>query len=174
MMTSELRARFARLGPIRVIDRFESGSPATVAIAMGPELAKTNVIHGVFALYKRGTTMLKAKRALEAALAGEQAVLDVPVVEDMHALAQDLRDNGFEMSDMTPREVDVKQLRERLGVTQEQFALRYGLELDALRNWEHGRREPDRAAKSYLSVIAREPERVQRALAVPVLHSAAV
>ena len=169
MMTSELRAKFARLGPTVVIDRFLSGSPATVAITMGPELSKTNVIHGVFALYKRGATMLKAKRALEAALAGEQAVLDVPVVEDMHALAQDMRANGFEMADMTQPDVDVRQLRERLGVTQEQFALRYGLELDALRNWEYGRREPDRAAKSYLSVIAREPERVQRALAVPVL-----
>jgi putative transcriptional regulator len=53
-------------------------------------------------------------------------------------------------------------------LTQEQFTLRFGLELDAVRNWEYGRREPDVAAKSYLTVIERDPEAVQEALAVPV------
>jgi len=37
-----------------------------------------------------------------------------------------------------------------------------------VRNWEYGRREPDRAAKSYLAVIDRDPERVREALATPI------
>ena len=69
---------------------------------------------------------------------------------------------------MTPLAVDVRKLRERLSLTQEQFALRFGLELDAVRNWEYGRREPDAAAKSYLTVIDKAPEAVQEALAVAV------
>jgi putative transcriptional regulator len=45
---------------------------------------------------------------------------------------------------------------------------RFGPELDAVRNWEYSRREPDAAARSYLTVIERDPEAVQEALAVPV------
>jgi len=44
----------------------------------------------------------------------------------------------------------------------------FELDVDAVRNWEYGRREPDRAAKSYLTVIDRDPERRQAALAAPV------
>ncbi len=95
-------------------------------------------------------------------------VLDVPMVENPHLLAEELRRYGFEMSVVTSQAVDVRRLRERFGLTQEQFALRFGLELDAVRNWEHGRREPDTAARSYLTVIDRAPEAVQEALVVPV------
>ena len=40
-----------------------------------------------------------------------------------------------------------------------------GFALSALREWEQGRRMPDRAARLFLKVIAREPKAVQRALA---------
>jgi len=114
----------------------------------------------VIALRRRGAPTLKAKRAVEAAMERKANVLDVPTVESLHALAEDLRRFGFGMSLVTPLTVDVRKLRERLGLTQEQFSLRFGLELDAVRNWEYGRREPDAAAKSYLSVIERDPEAV--------------
>jgi putative transcriptional regulator len=48
-------------------------------------------------------------------------------------------------------------------LTQEQFALRYGLDLDAVRNWEHKRRTPDLAAQSYLRVIERMPQEASEA-----------
>ena len=91
------------------------------------------------------------------------------MVEDLRRLAEELKESGFSMSVLTARDVDVKRIRERLGMTQEQFALSFGLDVDAVRNWEHGRREPDLAAKSYLTVIDREPEVAQQALAAPVL-----
>jgi putative transcriptional regulator len=47
---------------------------------------------------------------------------------------------------------------------QAQFAAAFGLELDAIRNWEQGRRRPEGAARAYLKVIEREPEAVRRAL----------
>ncbi|HEX5998391.1 MAG TPA: helix-turn-helix domain-containing protein [Hyphomicrobiaceae bacterium] len=50
-----------------------------------------------------------------------------------------------------------------LGLSQEQFARRFNLDLDALQNWEQGRRSPDRTVLSYLRVIAAAPETAARA-----------
>jgi putative transcriptional regulator len=59
----------------------------------------------------------------------------------------------------------VKTLRRALGLTQEEFATRYQIPLGTLRDWEQGRTEPDQPARAYLTVIARAPESVRRALA---------
>jgi putative transcriptional regulator len=58
----------------------------------------------------------------------------------------------------------VKTLRRALGLTQQEFAARYQIPLGTLRDWEQGRTEPDRPARTYLTVIAHDPERVRRAL----------
>jgi putative transcriptional regulator len=63
-----------------------------------------------------------------------------------------------------PREIDVRAMRRRLGLTQEQFALSYGFTLPRVRDWEQGRSAPDGAVRAYLKVIEREPEAVERAL----------
>ena len=55
-------------------------------------------------------------------------------------------------------------LRRALGLTQEEFAARYRIPLGTLRDWEQGRSEPDQPARAYLTVIARDPEGVRRAL----------
>jgi putative transcriptional regulator len=54
--------------------------------------------------------------------------------------------------------VNVKKLRERLGWTQETFAVTYGIPLGTLRDWEQRRKHPDAPARAYLTVIARNPE----------------
>jgi putative transcriptional regulator len=61
--------------------------------------------------------------------------------------------------------VDVVAIRTRLGLSQGEFAARFGFKLDALQNWEQDRRRPDGAARALLRVIEREPEAVLRALA---------
>ncbi len=66
-----------------------------------------------------------------------------------------------------PEEVDVRAVRMRLGLSQAKFAAHFGFSVDAVRNWEQGRRRPDVAARAFLMVIDREPEAVQRALSVP-------
>ena len=58
----------------------------------------------------------------------------------------------------------VKTLRRALALTQEEFAALYHIPLGTLRDWEQGRAEPDQPARAYLTVIARDPEGVQRAL----------
>jgi putative transcriptional regulator len=58
----------------------------------------------------------------------------------------------------------VKTLRRALALTEEKFAARYHIPLATLRDWEQGRSDPDQPAKAYLTVIARDPEAVERAL----------
>jgi putative transcriptional regulator len=58
----------------------------------------------------------------------------------------------------------VKTLRRALGLTQEEFAALYRIPLGTLRDWEQGRSVPDQPAKAYLTVIARDPKGVERAL----------
>ena len=57
-----------------------------------------------------------------------------------------------------------KTLRRALSLIQEEFSTRYHIPLGTLRDWEQGRCEPDQPARAYLTVIARDPEAVQRAL----------
>lgn len=64
-----------------------------------------------------------------------------------------------------PAEIDVRAVRVRLKMTQEEFSIRYGLTLARVRDWEQGRSSPDSAARAYLTVIEREPKAVARALA---------
>lgn len=64
-----------------------------------------------------------------------------------------------------PPATDVAAIRKRTGLSQARFAERYGFSLAIVRDWEQGRRSPDRIARTLLMVIAREPEAVDRALA---------
>lgn len=57
-----------------------------------------------------------------------------------------------------------KVIRQALAMSQEEFAEQFGIPVGTLRDWEQGRAEPDQAARSYLKVIAREPDLVRRAL----------
>ena len=64
-----------------------------------------------------------------------------------------------------PTEVNVKKIRRRLGLSQEAFAQKYGFALSAVRDWEQGRRRPERSARILLKIVEKEPEAVTRALA---------
>lgn len=64
-----------------------------------------------------------------------------------------------------PATVDVKAIRAGLRLTQDAFATRFGFSAAAVRDWEQGRRQPEASARVLLTVIAREPEAVERALA---------
>lgn len=63
-----------------------------------------------------------------------------------------------------PREVDVKAVRAKTGMTQEQFAARFGFSTATLRHWERGDRSPRGPALVLLNVIERNPQAVIDAL----------
>lgn len=60
--------------------------------------------------------------------------------------------------------IDVAAVRKATGLSQVKFAERFGLDASAVRDWEQGRRTPERAAQVLLRVIANEPEAVERAV----------
>lgn len=63
-----------------------------------------------------------------------------------------------------PEHVDVKGIRQKMGMSQPVFAANFGLSLYTLRGWEQGRRKPDPAARAYLTVIEKAPDTVRAAL----------
>jgi len=62
--------------------------------------------------------------------------------------------------------VDVRSIRESQGLTREQFAERYGLQVRAIQEWEQGRRKPEPAVRAYMLVIKNQPAAVRKALRV--------
>jgi putative transcriptional regulator len=63
-----------------------------------------------------------------------------------------------------PSPEQVRDLRTRLGLSQAQFARRFGFALDTVQQYEQGRRRPSGPAATLLRVIAADPEAVARAL----------
>lgn len=63
-----------------------------------------------------------------------------------------------------PERIDVKAIRTRLDMTQEEFAGRFGFSVNTLRHWEQGSRQPEGPTRAYLLVIERAPLAVQQAL----------
>src|SRR5271163_2581184 len=72
-----------------------------------------------------------------------------------------------------PQEVDVKAIRDRLGMTQARFSTTFGFSLDAIKHWEGGRRTPEAPARTLLTVIDKNPAAVLTALN-PAAFTAAV
>lgn len=63
-----------------------------------------------------------------------------------------------------PSAAQVRALRSRLGLSQAQFARRFGFTVDTLQQYEQGRRVPSGPASTLLRVIASDPDAVTRAL----------
>ena len=59
---------------------------------------------------------------------------------------------------------DIQKARRKLGLSQDQFALAFGVNASTLRKWEQGQRSPTGAAETLLKIIDREPQAVVRAL----------
>jgi len=64
-----------------------------------------------------------------------------------------------------PADIDVLKIRRNMGLTRQAFAMRFGLQLGTIRDWEQRKRRPEGAARVLLTVIEREPAAVTRALA---------
>ncbi len=64
-------------------------------------------------------------------------------------------------------QVDVRKMRLKMGLSQAQFAAKFGFPPATLRNWEQGRSHPDTPTRVLLAVIAKHPDAVE-----DVLHNA--
>jgi len=61
-------------------------------------------------------------------------------------------------------EIDVRQIRSCLKMTQQDFSDTFGIPDPTLKKWESGDRAPEGPAKTYLLVIDQNPAAVKRAL----------
>jgi putative transcriptional regulator len=61
-------------------------------------------------------------------------------------------------------DVDVSKVRRKMGLSQSQFALKFGFSPATLRNWEQGRVRPDTPTRVLLAVIAKHPDSVEDVL----------
>jgi putative transcriptional regulator len=67
-----------------------------------------------------------------------------------------------------PERVNVRAVRQKIGLSQSEFAVRYALNARTVQEWEQGRAQPDLATRAYLTVIDRNHEAVEEALAANV------
>jgi putative transcriptional regulator len=81
------------------------------------------------------------------------------------------RQKGFKAH--VPQQVDVKAIRNKLGMTQARFSNTFGFSLDAINHWEGGRRTPEAPARTLLTVIDRNPTAVLTALEPAAFPAAA-
>ena len=61
-------------------------------------------------------------------------------------------------------EPEVKAIRERMGVSQDKFAVILGVSKRTVENWEQGRRHPTGAARSLLKIVEADPQHALEAL----------
>jgi putative transcriptional regulator len=66
---------------------------------------------------------------------------------------------------LTPQTPDVQAIRRKLGMSQSEFASRFGFSVRTVQEWEQGRALPDRPARILLRVIEKSPKAVERAVA---------
>jgi putative transcriptional regulator len=114
----------------------------------------------------------KQKRKVIEAHEPDWAALDALTDQEIHAqiaanpdAAPDM--SGLSLDDPNVRvmePVDVEEIRRKTGLSQQEFARTFSLNLAALRDWERKRRMPRGPARALMQIIDREPEAACRAL----------
>jgi len=113
-----------------------------------------------------GTSLRRGSETLDRIARGEIVAIELLVPDGRDAVAE-LGALGVAARIVEQPDVDLRAIRQRLALTQAEFAIRFGLELDTAQNWEQGRNSPDPAARVLLKVIEQNPEAVDAALAAP-------
>ena len=98
-----------------------------------------------------------AKKAVKKSTLGAELIDDMKLVLAHHR-------GEVELEQVWPRPIDVRAIRKQVKMSQLEFSRAYGISKRALQEWEQGGRQPDSAARAYLTVIAKEPLIVRRAL----------
>jgi putative transcriptional regulator len=96
--------------------------------------------------------------------AAKKTAFGADLIEGMKLVVAHQR-GKIELDQVWPKPIDVKAIRKGVKMSQAEFSRAYGIGKRALQEWEQGGRQPDSAARAYLTVIAKEPAMVRRALA---------
>jgi putative transcriptional regulator len=72
-----------------------------------------------------------------------------------------------------PPEINVKAIRQRLELSQDDFAAHFGFSINQIRDWEQGRSRPLGGVRAYLMLIDRNPDAVRELLRAAAQQRAA-
>jgi DNA-binding transcriptional regulator YiaG len=114
-------------------------------------------------LVKHGLSLRKAHETLGRLADGESVAVELQAADEKR-LRSELLKLGIVARAITLPAADVKRIRERFGLSQAEFAIRFGFEIDTVQNWEQGRNRPDQAMQLLLKVIEAYPEDVEAVL----------
>lgn len=114
---------------------------------------------------------VSGKTALDAVgmlTARTYAIVEIPKLESLETFRAEVMRAGVEATIHEPlKQVDAKEVRKRVQLTQEQFALHFGLDVKTVQNWEQGVSQPDATGRSLLTMIMRHPDLARAALNAP-------
>lgn len=167
-IASELKERAGHRVQIRAVpSRRSSSNGERVKLILVPPTSRS--LGDVFAIARllthAGVPVRTAKRVVDDLAAGRTAYVEASSVGDYDLLRRKMMSQNVAMHRIELRPVDVKALRSRLGISQEDFAGRYGLDVATVRNWEQGRTKPEGPAAALLQLIDRDPDKVSELLA---------
>lgn len=162
---SELQARLERQGPIPAESHAPLPSDATEAVGLEAEGWVTETVSVAKILRAAGASLRDALTAINDLAARKATVCRVARDSDFVALAAVLHGHNVRLRRrQAPQDTGVwiAAVRERLGLSQRDFADRLGFDLRTLQNWEQGRNRPDAAVTSLVRMFEHDPELVLR------------
>jgi putative transcriptional regulator len=116
---------------------------------------------------RRNEECAKTKRTPKGAVSKKRPTVGARVIEGLEQAIAWSRgeDTRARVTVIQVPDVDVREVRRKMGLSQSQFASKFGFPPATLRNWEQHRARPDAPTRVLLAVIARHPEAVEDVLA---------
>jgi DNA-binding transcriptional regulator YiaG len=114
-------------------------------------------------LTRHGLSLRKAHDALSRLAEGETVAVELHTPSCRKLIAE-LSGLGVRALPIRLPKADVKRVRKHFGLSQAEFAVRFGFEIDTVQNWEQGRNSPDQATQLLLKVIEAYPDEVEAVL----------
>ena len=167
---SALKARLARVAPVRDAAPPPSFSGAPVALALRLDGPLDQPVSVVQRLRAAGLTPRSAHAVINRLADQGNAVCHIPEDAGIALLAADLAGMNIRVGRRRRHDpAEIAQVRGRHGLSQREFADRLGLDIDTLQNWEQGRNKPDPAALSLVRIFDQSPDLVLDAVYQPVV-----
>ncbi len=166
---SELRARLARLGPVRDADPPPSfsGEMVTLVLRLVGPLDKGITV--AKRLRAAGLTLQAAHAVINRLAETRLAVCRIAEGANIPMLAVDLV--AMNVHTYRRRHLDpalIAEVRARHGLSQREFAEVLGIDIDTLQNWEQGRNRPDAAVLNLVMAFDKAPELIEQTAFEPV------
>ncbi len=109
---------------------------------------------------------MRTKKPASRSVSTKRSTVGARIIEGLQeAIAWSKGDDApARVTEVQIPDVDVSKVRQRMGLTQTQFATKFGFRPATLRSWEQGRVRPDSPTRVLLALIAKHPESVEDVL----------